>query len=63
MKKLIDKFRKDPTLTNAKKIFDYEFKHPMSLAMISEDDRVIYQVAKDFWDKTMATNPSLIRAA
>jgi len=38
MQKLIDAYRRDPSLTNAQRIRSYERKHMMSTALLSPAD-------------------------
>ena len=41
MKKLIENFKKNPTLDNAGKVAAYNRKHPFAVMMIDGDDRLI----------------------
>jgi len=46
MKKLIEAFKKFPTLDNATRLVNYDKKHPMATATLSKDD--IYVVRKAY---------------
>jgi hypothetical protein len=41
MKKLIEAFKKSPTVDNANRVAAYNRKHPFSVLTISADDRVV----------------------
>ena len=41
MKKLIEAFKKNPTIDNAGKVVVYNRKHPFAVLMVGADDRVV----------------------
>ena len=47
MQKLIQKFKDQQTIENAKKLVAYVGKHPMAMCMVSSDDNVIVKQAYD----------------
>lgn len=41
MKKLIEAFKKNPSIDNAGRVATYNRKHPFAVLMISADDRCV----------------------
>lgn len=46
MTKLIQKFKDDQTIENAKKLVAYNSKHPMAICMVSQADAEIIKQAQ-----------------
>ena len=42
MKKLIDKFKSNPTYDNARKVWQYDRSHPMAVCLLSDEDNKIF---------------------
>ena len=45
MKKLVDAYKADPSLANAKRIFVHDWKHAFASIMLSLDDQALIQQA------------------
>lgn len=43
MKKLLDAYKANPTLANAKRVFLYDYKHAFASIMLGLDDQALLQ--------------------
>jgi hypothetical protein len=52
MQKLIQRFRANPTVENAKRLLTYNYNHPFASLLLSQEDQAVIEDALDTFQRT-----------